>query len=72
MLTDQSEELGIRSVRQEEEPGTHTVTYESEADIVEIKHTAKNRRGFAIGAVMAAEWVKDKKGFFTMKDMLKP
>jgi len=71
MLTNQSEELGIRSVRQNEEPGTHTVIYDSEADIIEIKHTAKNRKGFALGAVLAAEWIIDKKGFFTMKDMLK-
>ena len=69
-LTSESEALGIRSVRQDEEPGTHTVTYESDVDIIEIKHTAKNRRGLASGALLAAEWIKDKKGFFTMKDIL--
>ena len=70
-LTNQSEELGIRSVRQDEEPGTHIVTYESDADIIEIKHTAKNRKGLALGAVLAAEWVIGKKGFFSMKDFMK-
>jgi len=71
MLSDQSDELGIRSVRQEEVPGIHTVTYESDADTIEIKHTAKGRKGLAQGAIVAAEWIKDKKGFFTMKDLLK-
>jgi 4-hydroxy-tetrahydrodipicolinate reductase len=63
-------EIGIKSFRKENEPGTHKVRYESENDIIEITHTAKNRRGFATGAVMAAEWLSGKKGWFEMKDML--
>ena len=51
-------------------PGTHTVTYNSAVDAIEIKHTAHNREGFALGAVIAAEWIIGKKGVFTMKDVL--
>lgn len=51
-------------------PGTHTVTYNSAVDEIEIKHTAHNREGFALGAVIAAEWIIGKKGIFTMKDVL--
>ncbi|TDE27931.1 MULTISPECIES: 4-hydroxy-tetrahydrodipicolinate reductase [Flavobacterium] len=51
-------------------PGTHTVTYNSVVDAIEIKHTAHNREGFALGAVIAAEWIVGKKGIFTMKDVL--
>ena len=51
-------------------PGTHTVTYNSAVDEIEIKHTAHNREGFALGAVIAAEWIIGKKGVFTMKDVL--
>ena len=51
-------------------PGTHTVTYNSAVDAIEIKHTAHNREGFALGAVIAAEWIIGKKGIFTMKDVL--
>jgi len=64
------EELGIKSYRTNNVPGTHVVRYESEEDIIEIIHTAKNRRGFALGALMAAEWVIGKKGFFDMKNLL--
>jgi 4-hydroxy-tetrahydrodipicolinate reductase len=67
---DNPEELGIKSFRVENVPGTHKVRYESENDMIEIVHTAKNRRGFATGAVMAAEWLAGKKGYFEMKDML--
>jgi len=63
-------QLGIFAVRQDEVPGTHSVFYKSEVDEIEIKHTAFNRNGFALGAVVAAEWIKDKKGNFTMKDVL--
>ncbi|HXG01106.1 MAG TPA: dihydrodipicolinate reductase C-terminal domain-containing protein, partial [Bacteroidota bacterium] len=45
---------------------------DSECDSIELIHTAKNRRGFALGAVVAAEWLKGKKGFFTMKDVILP
>lgn len=51
-------------------PGTHTVNYENEIDAIEIKHTAHNREGFALGAVIAAEWIHGKTGIFTMKDVL--
>jgi 4-hydroxy-tetrahydrodipicolinate reductase len=53
-------------------PGTHTVTYNSPIDSIEIKHTAHNREGFALGAVIAAEWIVGKHGIFTMKDVLAP
>ena len=51
-------------------PGTHTVTYNSDVDFIEIKHVAHNREGFALGAVIAAEWIIGKKGVFSMKDVL--
>ncbi len=51
-------------------PGTHTVEYSSEVDSIEIKHTANNREGFALGAVIAAEWIIGKQGVFDMKDVL--
>lgn len=63
-------ELGIFAVRQDEVPGTHSVFYRSEVDEIEIKHTAFNRNGFALGAVIAAEWIIGKKGNFSMKDVL--
>jgi 4-hydroxy-tetrahydrodipicolinate reductase len=63
-------DLLIHSKREGEVPGIHKIVYESEADIISIKHDAKNRKGFALGAVLAAEFVKGKKGFFTMNDML--
>lgn len=63
-------ELGIFAVREDEVPGTHSVLYRSNVDEIEIKHTAFNRNGFALGAVIAAEWIVGKKGIFTMKDVL--
>lgn len=60
----------IDAKRIENVPGTHTVTYNSEIDSIEIKHVAHNREGFALGAVIAAEWILGKKGVFTMKDVL--
>lgn len=66
----QEKQLGIFAIRENEVPGTHSVFYRSEVDEIEIKHTAYNRNGFALGAVVAAEWIKDKKGNFTMKDVL--
>lgn len=63
-------ELPIVSVREGEVPGTHTVTYISEVDRIDITHEAFNRKGFALGAVVAAEWVHKRKGVFTMNDML--
>ncbi|MCX7744609.1 MAG: 4-hydroxy-tetrahydrodipicolinate reductase [Flavobacteriales bacterium] len=63
------EQLGIISVREDAVPGTHHVTYESPIDKIELIHTAYNRQGFALGAVMAAEWLLGKKGFFEVKQM---
>jgi 4-hydroxy-tetrahydrodipicolinate reductase len=63
-------ELGVNSYREENVPGTHTVKFESEIDSIEIKHTAHSRKGFATGAVVAAEWMANKSGIFTMKDLL--
>ncbi len=63
------DQLLIESHRIENVPGTHTVIYDSEVDSIEIKHTAHNRSGFALGAVLAAEWIKDRKGFFTAADL---
>ena len=66
----QGKKLGIRAIRESEVPGTHSVYYRSEVDEIEIKHTAFNRKGFALGAVIAAEWILGKKGNFTMKEVL--
>lgn len=63
-------EILIDAKRIENVPGTHTVVYESVVDAIEIKHTAHNRTGFALGAVLAAEWLVGKKGVYTMKDVL--
>ena len=60
----------ITSERIEDVPGTHIVTYSSSVDEIEIVHTAKNRDGFAMGAIIAAEWIIGKKGIFGMKDIL--
>lgn len=62
--------IPIIAKRIENIPGTHTVTYTSEVDDIEIKHTAHNRQGFALGAVVAAEWLHNKTGVFGMKDVL--
>ncbi|MBR4118922.1 MAG: 4-hydroxy-tetrahydrodipicolinate reductase [Bacteroidales bacterium] len=66
-----SSEIGITSIRRDEVPGIHTIKYESEVDTITITHDAKSRAGFALGAVVAAEFIKDKTGFITMQDMLK-
>lgn len=63
-------EIEITAVRRDEVPGIHSVTYESDVDFIRITHDAKSRRGFALGAVVAAEFTCGKKGFLTMKDML--
>jgi 4-hydroxy-tetrahydrodipicolinate reductase len=63
-------EILIDAKRIENVPGTHSVFYDSEIDQIEIKHTAHSRAGFALGAVIAAEWLENKKGVFTMKDVL--
>ena len=63
-------ELAIKSIREGLVPGIHTIRYESFADIIEITHDAKSREGFALGAVLAAEFTCGKKGFLGMNDML--
>jgi 4-hydroxy-tetrahydrodipicolinate reductase len=62
--------LYIDVKRIENVPGTHIVSYNSDVDSIEIKHTAHNREGFALGAIIAAEWLVGKTGVFTMKDVL--
>lgn len=62
--------LPIYSKRIDEIPGTHEVTYQSEIDEIRISHIAHSRKGFAMGAVLAAEWIVNKQGFFNMKDVL--
>ncbi|HEY9196776.1 MAG TPA: 4-hydroxy-tetrahydrodipicolinate reductase, partial [Mucilaginibacter sp.] len=62
-------QLLIESMRIDSVPGTHTVIYDSEVDTIEFKHTAHNRNGFALGAVLAAEWLHNKKGFYTVNAM---
>jgi 4-hydroxy-tetrahydrodipicolinate reductase len=64
------EELQIISERIDPAPGTHTIRYTSDIDDIEIKHTAHNRKGFATGAVLAAEFLQNKKGIFSMSDVL--
>ena len=63
------DQLLIESHRIEDVPGTHTVIYSSEVDNIEFKHKAHSRAGFALGAVIAAEWLEDKTGFFNITDM---
>ena len=69
---DEKEEntIPIKAIREENVPGTHAIHYNSAIDTIEIKHTAHNRKGFALGAVVAAEWLQGKTGIFTMKDVL--
>ena len=66
-----TEEIGITAFRRDEVPGIHTIIYESDVDTISMTHDAKSREGFALGAVLAAEFIKDKKGFFTMEDLMK-
>lgn len=68
--TTSEENIPIVAKRIPEVPGTHTVWYNSEVDSIEIKHTAHSRQGFALGAVVAAEWILGKTGVFSMKDVL--
>lgn len=63
------DQLLIESHRLEDVPGTHTVIYSSEVDDIEFKHKAHNRAGFALGAVIAAEWLHGKKGFYSVRDI---
>jgi 4-hydroxy-tetrahydrodipicolinate reductase len=68
---DDKSALIISAVREAEVPGTHIVTYDSEVDTLEISHMAKNRVGFAVGAILAAEFIRDKKGIFSMEDFFR-
>ena len=68
--TDNPAELSIISKREDPAPGTHSIKYSSAVDDIEIIHTAHNRQGFALGAVLAAEYIHNKKGIFSMKDIL--
>jgi 4-hydroxy-tetrahydrodipicolinate reductase len=65
-----NEQLRVESFREDEVPGTHAVSFDSDIDKITLTHEAKSRIGFALGAVKAAEWVPGKKGVFTMKDFL--
>lgn len=69
--SDKTDEFPILSFREDEVPGIHEIVYESDADILTLRHEAKNRKGFALGAVLAAEFLNGKQGIFTMKDFLK-
>jgi 4-hydroxy-tetrahydrodipicolinate reductase len=62
-------EIHVSSTRTGNVPGTHLVAFDSVSDSIELRHTVRNRNGFAIGAIFAAEWLMSKKGFFSMKDM---
>lgn len=66
----QANEVPIWSVREGKVPGTHTIKYISSVDTIEITHTAHSREGFALGAVVAAEWLANKQGIFGMGDLL--
>lgn len=65
-----NDEIEIEALREEDVKGTHVVRYESDIDTIEIKHAAKSRKGFALGAVLAAEFLQGQRGFFTMEDIL--
>ncbi|MBV1887809.1 MAG: 4-hydroxy-tetrahydrodipicolinate reductase [Urechidicola sp.] len=69
-VTKNENEIPIVAKRIDDVPGTHTVSYTSSIDTIDLKHIAHNRQGFALGAVVAAEWLVNKKGVFSMKDVL--
>lgn len=62
--------IGIKAIREGEVPGTHIINYDSEVDYIKIEHVAKSRHGFALGAVLAAEYMNGKTGYHTMDDLL--
>ncbi|MEA3447225.1 MAG: 4-hydroxy-tetrahydrodipicolinate reductase [Bacteroidota bacterium] len=68
--SENNNDLPVKSIREGEIFGEHSIVYESDVDILELTHKAKNRKGFALGAVLAAEFIQNKKGIFSMKDML--
>ncbi len=63
-------EIPVTAKRIENVPGTHTISYNSEVDTIKIEHIAHSRDGFALGAIIAAEWLQNKKGVYSMKDVL--
>lgn len=65
-----TEDLIIRALREENVPGTHEIVYNSDIDIIKIEHVAKNRKGFGLGAVLAVEYIYNKHGVYSMKDVL--
>ncbi|MCB9189956.1 MAG: 4-hydroxy-tetrahydrodipicolinate reductase [Flavobacteriales bacterium] len=69
-LADLKSDLAIKSLRVEDVPGTHEVEYDSDIDVITISHVAKNRKGFGLGAVLAAEFITGKTGIYSMKDVL--
>ena len=64
-------ELDFASIRAGFIPGTHVIGFDSSADTIELKHETRNREGFALGAIMAAQWINGKKGFYSVDDMMK-
>lgn len=64
------DELHVASIRGGDIPGTHSILFDSAADTIELKHTARSRQGFAVGALMAAEFIKDKEGWFEIDDLM--
>ncbi|MDO4727849.1 MAG: 4-hydroxy-tetrahydrodipicolinate reductase [Bacteroidota bacterium] len=70
LAQDKNNTLKINALREGTVPGTHIIGYDSEIDSIQIKHVAHSREGFALGAVVASEWIVNKKGVFTMKDVL--
>ncbi len=64
------EEIHLASIRGGNVPGTHVVAFDSEVDTIELKHTARSRKGLAVGALKAAEWINNKKGFYSIEDMM--
>ncbi len=66
-----SDQLNIASIRGGNIPGTHIVGFDSEVDTIELKHTARSKKGFAMGSILAAKWLQGKKGFFEINDFMK-
>lgn len=64
------DEVPIESIREGEVPGIHTIVWDSPVDTITLSHSAKSRRGFALGAVIAAEWLRDKTGYHTMEEVM--
>jgi 4-hydroxy-tetrahydrodipicolinate reductase len=65
-----AEEIHLASIRGGSVPGTHLIAFDSEVDTIELKHTARSRKGLAVGAIKAAEWIQGKKGFYSIEDMM--